>query len=115
MTLLGSGVLLGMGGESYALSDGCRAIEQGCSGELKSYRALRTIALMNQPSRRSLLMGAAAFAAASALPGWYLEEVLAQARAADAPPRSSNDTPTFMLVGGGGRGRAIAREAQRFA
>jgi len=63
------------------------------------------------PSRRSMLKGAAF--AAFALPTWYLEEVLAQ----DAPaaPKSPNDVPTFMLVGGGGRGRAIAREAQRFA
>ena len=64
------------------------------------------------PTRRSVLRGAAAFAAASALPAWYLEEVLAQGQ--PQQPKSPNDTPTFALVGCGGRGRGIAREAQRY-
>src|SRR5438552_15121867 len=65
------------------------------------------------PTRRSMQKGAAALVTAAAMPAWYLEEVLAQ----DAPraPRSANDTPTFALIGCGGRGRGDARDAQKFA
>src|SRR5438552_10462807 len=64
------------------------------------------------PTRRSMLKGAAALVTAAAMPAWYLEEVLAQ----DAPraPRSANDTPSFALIGCGGRGRGDARDAQKF-
>jgi predicted dehydrogenase len=64
------------------------------------------------PSRRSVLKGAAAFAAAAAMPAWYAEELLAQ----DAPavPKSANDIPTYALIGCGGRGRSDARDAQKF-
>jgi predicted dehydrogenase len=64
------------------------------------------------PTRRQLLKGISAFAAVSALPSWYAEEVLAQ----DAPaaPRSPNDVPTFALIGCGGRGRGDAHDAQKF-
>ena len=63
-------------------------------------------------SRRNVLKSAAALGIASALPTWYLEEVLAQ----DVPqqPKSSNDLPAIALVGCGGRGRGVAQESQRF-
>src|SRR4051812_50222493 len=63
------------------------------------------------PTRRTMLRGAAAFAAASALPNWYLDEVMAQGQ--PAAPRSANDTPTFALIGCGGRGGADAPDAQK--
>ena len=64
------------------------------------------------PSRRTMLKGTTAVAASAALPSWFLEEVMAQ----DAPaaPRSQNDLPAIALVGCGGRGRGVAKEAQRF-
>ena len=70
---------------------------------------------MNRPAlhtRRHLIKTAAGFAAAATLPGWYLEEVLAQ----DAPvePKSPNDLPNVALIGCGGRGRGVAKEAQKF-
>ena len=63
-------------------------------------------------TRRNLLKGAAALGITAALPTWYLQEVLGQ----DAPrePKSANDLPTIALIGCGGRGRGVAKEAQRF-
>jgi predicted dehydrogenase len=67
-------------------------------------------------TRRDVLRTAAgagaAYAALAGLPSWFGEEVLAQ----DAPaePKCANDLPAVALVGGGGRGRSIATEAQRF-
>ena len=63
-------------------------------------------------TRRHLLKSGLALASVAALPSWYLDEVLAQ----DAPaqPRSPNDMPGIGLVGAGGRGRVIAKEAQKF-
>src|SRR5687767_1519367 len=64
------------------------------------------------PSRRHVLKSAAGLAGVGALPAWFAGEVLA----ADKPkePASANDRPGFALVGCGGRGRAIAKEALRF-
>ena len=70
---------------------------------------------MNRPAlrtRRELIKTAAGLAAAAALPAWYVEEVLAQ----DAPrePKSLNDLPNVALIGCGGRGRGVVKEAQKF-
>lgn len=63
-------------------------------------------------TRRQILKSGLALASVSALPDWYLEEVLAQ----DAPaqPKSPNARPGVGLVGCGGRGHGIAKEAQKF-
>ena len=59
-------------------------------------------------TRRSFLKTAAAVAAATSLPRWYLEELSAPiARAAD-------DQPAIALVGCGGMGRGDAKNASRF-
>src|SRR5262249_31710404 len=47
------------------------------------------------------------------LPAWFLEESLGQEQPAKAT--SSNDRPRLALIGCGGRGRGIAREATKFA
>jgi predicted dehydrogenase len=59
-------------------------------------------------SRRSLLRSAAALAAATSLPRWFLEE---SAATAQERPRSPNDKPGIALIGCGGRGKAVARDA----
>ena len=66
----------------------------------------------SRSTRRHLLKSGLAFGAVAALPNWYLEEVLAQ----DAPaqPKSANDKPGIALVGCGGRGRGILKEAAAF-
>jgi myo-inositol 2-dehydrogenase / D-chiro-inositol 1-dehydrogenase len=63
-------------------------------------------------SRRRALQGVAGLAAGSLLPAWFAEQALA----ADKPqePRSANDMPGVALVGCGGRGRGVAKEAQKF-
>ena len=63
-------------------------------------------------SRRRALQGVAGLAAASTLPWWFAEEVLAQ----DKPqqPRSANDKPNLALVGCGGMGRGDLKNAARF-
>ncbi len=59
-------------------------------------------------TRRSFLKTAAAVAAATSLPRWYLEELSAPiARAAD-------DQPAIALIGCGGMGRGDAKNASRF-
>jgi predicted dehydrogenase len=70
---------------------------------------------MNTPAfpRRRFLKSAAALAAATTLPGWFL----AEAAAAERPrtrPLGPNDQPAVALVGCGGMGRANARNAARF-
>ena len=64
------------------------------------------------PSRRRLFKTAAAFGAAAALPTWFAEELLGQP--APQAPTGANDKPAFALIGCGGRGRSIAKEAQKF-
>src|SRR6187402_1868154 len=59
-------------------------------------------------SRRHVLRSAAALAAATSLPRWFLDESVATAQ---EPPRSPNDQPGIALIGCGGRGKAVARDA----
>jgi predicted dehydrogenase len=59
-------------------------------------------------SRRNLLRSSAALAAATTLPRWFLAESEATAQQA---PRTANDKPGIALIGCGGRGKAVAREA----
>jgi predicted dehydrogenase len=59
------------------------------------------------PSRRGFLKSTAAIAAASTLPKWFLDE---SAHAA-TKPLGPNDKPGVALIGCGGRGRGVAREA----
>jgi predicted dehydrogenase len=61
-------------------------------------------------SRRSVLKSAAAVSATT-LPAWFLE---ASSCAQQQQPASPNDSPGIALIGCGGRGRGIAREAARF-
>lgn len=64
-------------------------------------------------SRRQFLKTSAAIAAATGLPGWFLERE--QALAASAPKRPGpNDRPGIALVGCGGMGRGDADNARRF-
>jgi len=63
-------------------------------------------------SRRRALQSMAGFAAASMLPAWFAEEVLAEDKPQE--PKSPNDKPGVALVGCGGRGQSIAKEAQKF-
>ena len=63
-------------------------------------------------SRRRALQSVVGVTAASVLPAWFAERVLAD----DKPqqPKSPNDKPNVALIGCGGRGRGIAGEAQKF-
>jgi len=62
-----------------------------------------------RPSRRSFIQSAAALAAASTMPEWFLDEC--SGAAALAKPLGPNDRPGIALIGCGGRGRGVAREA----
>lgn len=64
-------------------------------------------------SRRSFVKACAATAAATGLPGWFLEREDALAAPA-APSPGPNDRPGIALVGCGGRGTGVARDAARF-
>jgi predicted dehydrogenase len=66
----------------------------------------------NQFSRRGFLKTAAAVAAASTLPNWFLEET-GQACAATRA-LGPNEQPAVALIGCGGMGRADAQSASRF-
>ncbi len=68
------------------------------------------LALPLRDSRRQFLKTAAATAAATTLPGWFLE----QSAPAFQPPASANDRPGVALVGCGGMGRGDAGNASRF-
>ena len=59
-------------------------------------------------SRRGFLKSLGAMAAATGLPGWYVEECLA------APPESTKDPLRLGLIGCGGQGRGDAGNAARF-
>lgn len=72
---------------------------------------MKTIALRSD--RRHFLKTSAAITAASTLPRWFLEEAQA-AEKSNAPP-PANDQPAVALIGCGGRGRGIAKEASQFA
>ena len=56
------------------------------------------------PDRRSAL------AAAAALPAWYLAEL----RASDEPAKPAADKPKIALIGCGGRGTGVIKDASRF-
>lgn len=58
-------------------------------------------------TRRHFLKTSAAIAAATTLPQWFLDE---SAQAA-TKPLGANDKPGVALIGCGGRGRGVAREA----
>lgn len=66
---------------------------------------VRAMQVLN--SRRHFLRTSAAVTAATTLPKWFLEE---SAQAAAKPP-GPNDRPGIALIGCGGRGRGVAREA----
>ena len=63
--------------------------------------------------RRRFLRAAGVFAASTTLPVWFLEE--SRSRVSAAEPASPNDKPNVALIGCGGRGRADARDAAKFA
>ena len=58
-------------------------------------------------SRRSCVQSTAAVVAASTLPSWFVEDI----SAAQAATLTANDKPGVALVGCGGRGKAVMREA----
>jgi predicted dehydrogenase len=67
------------------------------------------------PSRRGFLKSASLLAIGAALPAWFGDERRNHAaRAAAQPPASANDRPHVALVGCGGRGLALAKEAQAY-
>lgn len=61
-------------------------------------------------TRRSFLQTAAATAAATSLPNWYLDELAYAAQ----EPAKSDDKPAIALIGCGGMGRGDAKNASRF-
>lgn len=63
---------------------------------------------MNRIQRRTFLKTAGLAAAASTLPRWFAEELLAQPTT--AKPKMANDRLGIALVGCGGRGTGVARE-----
>lgn len=65
-----------------------------------------------QESRRGFLKRAGVLAAGAALPAWFIEEQ--RGHAAPAEPKSANDRLRIALVGCGGRGSGVARDAMRF-
>src|SRR4029079_14942642 len=65
------------------------------------------IAMSSRFSRRSFVQSAAAVAAATTLPSWFI----AQTARAKAPTLAANDKPAIALIGCGGRGKAVMREA----
>lgn len=62
-------------------------------------------------SRRRFLKRAAAVAAATTLPAWFIDE---SSPPACAKPLGPNDSPGVALIGCGGRGRGVAGEAAKF-
>ena len=64
-------------------------------------------------SRRDLLRASLVAGAGVALPTWAIDEAMA-ADAAAAPAKSPNERPQVLLVGCGGRGMALAKEAAPF-
>jgi predicted dehydrogenase len=62
--------------------------------------------------RRSFLKTVSTVAAGAALPVWWVEQT---AGAADTVvSKSPNDQPAIALIGSGGRGRGVAKEASKF-
>ena len=67
---------------------------------------------MQEFNRRRFLKTAAAISAASSLPNWFLDECRANPQ--DKPTESANDKPSVALIGCGGRGRGVAKDASQF-
>lgn len=67
-------------------------------------------AIIMKTTRRSFLKTAAATAAATSLPSWYLNELAYAAQ----EPAKSEDKPAIALIGCGGMGRGDAKNASRF-
>jgi predicted dehydrogenase len=67
-----------------------------------------------QISRRSFLAACTATAAATGLPGWFVERDLAAAAEPAPKPPGPNDRPGIALIGCGGMGRGDAQNASRF-
>ena len=63
-------------------------------------------------SRRAFIKSAAFLTAASTIPKWFVEECAAAP--AEKLPTSVNDLPGIALIGCGGRGRGVAKDATRF-
>ena len=63
-------------------------------------------------NRRDFIRSNALLAAGAALPGWFVGQSANRASAAEA--NSPNDRPRIALIGSGGRGRSIARNARSF-
>ena len=64
-------------------------------------------------SRRSFLKRCTLAAAASGLPGWFVERNMAEA-APTTKRLGPNDRPSIALIGCGGQGRGDAKNASRF-
>lgn len=67
----------------------------------------------SSPTRRSFLKAAGLVAAGSSLPGWFAEECAAQ-QGPQPASSSPSETVRLALIGCGGQGRGVARNAQRF-
>jgi predicted dehydrogenase len=66
-------------------------------------------------TRRSFLRSSAAIAAATGLPSWFARGIEAQQTTPTvAKALTANDLPACALIGCGGRGRGIAKEASKF-
>lgn len=65
-----------------------------------------------QINRRRFLKSTAAITAATGVPGWFIQQDLAQA--ASPKPPGPNDRPGVALVGCGGQGRGDCNTARRF-
>ena len=68
----------------------------------------------NRTSRRRFLRAATAAVTASAIPSWFLDASPSRAAASTPKSASPNDRPAVALIGCGGRGVGILREAVPF-
>jgi len=66
-------------------------------------------------SRRHFLQSSVGLAAASSLPAWYLDELLAQANAEQTPNKAPSDQLRVALIGCGGMGTGDGKNASRMA
>ncbi len=69
-------------------------------------------AMPHSLSRRRFLKTSAAIAGGSCLPDWFLEESRSSAATPQKP--GPNDKPGIALIGCGGRGRVVAKQAAEF-
>ncbi len=67
--------------------------------------------MSNRLSRRKVLQSSAAMAAAATLPDWFISDSRSSLRAADS---EASERPGIALVGCGGRGRGVAKQAAEF-